>query len=91
MQDCFRAHPEIYATELEEEEEEIEEELRAREAAQGSEATARSEQVADSQPEDLRPRAREQPQQRDRPENPTGQAANDQSDQPSARSTNSQP
>jgi len=33
MQDCFRAHPEVYASELEDEEDEIEEELRAREAA----------------------------------------------------------
>lgn len=37
MQDCFRAHPEMYASELENEEDEIEEELRAREAANGSE------------------------------------------------------
>ncbi|TGO53944.1 hypothetical protein BCON_0115g00270 [Botryotinia convoluta] len=37
MQDCFRAHPEMYTSELENEEDEIEEELRAREAANGSE------------------------------------------------------
>ena len=37
MQDCFRAHPEMYASELENEEDEIEEELRAREVANGSE------------------------------------------------------
>ncbi|KAJ8058027.1 hypothetical protein OCU04_013201 [Sclerotinia nivalis] len=37
MQDCFRAHPEMYASELEDDEAEVEEELRAREAANGSE------------------------------------------------------
>lgn len=29
MQDCFRAHPDVYGAELEDEEEEIDEELRA--------------------------------------------------------------
>jgi intermembrane space import and assembly protein 40 len=33
MQDCFRQHPEMYGSELEDDEEEVEEELRAREAA----------------------------------------------------------
>lgn len=33
MQDCFRLHPEVYASELEDDEDEVEEELRAREAA----------------------------------------------------------
>jgi intermembrane space import and assembly protein 40 len=33
MQDCFRLHPEMYASELEDDEDEMEEELRAREAA----------------------------------------------------------
>ncbi|KAG9237807.1 hypothetical protein BJ875DRAFT_452838 [Amylocarpus encephaloides] len=33
MQDCFRQHPEIYGAELEEDEDEVEEELRAREQA----------------------------------------------------------
>jgi len=32
MQDCFRLHPEMYASELEDDEDEVEEELRAREA-----------------------------------------------------------
>ena len=31
MQDCFRQHPEIYGAELEDDEDEVEEELRARE------------------------------------------------------------
>jgi intermembrane space import and assembly protein 40 len=33
MQDCFRQHPEMYGSELEDDEEEVEEELRARESA----------------------------------------------------------
>jgi len=33
MQDCFRAHPETYGSELEDDEDEVEEELRAREQA----------------------------------------------------------
>lgn len=40
MQDCFRAHPEIYASELEDEEAEMEEELREREASGTATATA---------------------------------------------------
>ncbi|KAM3086237.1 Oxidoreductase [Clarireedia jacksonii] len=41
MQDCFREHPEIYASELEDDEEEVEQELRAREMAnQGEERSA---------------------------------------------------
>src|SRR4051812_10958658 len=36
MQDCFRLHPEIYASELDEEE--VEEELREREEAQDGES-----------------------------------------------------
>ncbi|CAG8949222.1 hypothetical protein HYFRA_00004846 [Hymenoscyphus fraxineus] len=42
MQDCFRAHPEMYGPELEDEEDEVEDELRAREqaSANGSESEA---------------------------------------------------
>lgn len=32
MQDCFRAHPEMYGSELEEDEDDLEEEIRAQEA-----------------------------------------------------------
>jgi len=32
MQDCFRAHPDIYGAELEEDEDELEDEIRAQEA-----------------------------------------------------------
>jgi len=32
MQDCFRQHPEMYGSELEDDDDEVEEELRAREA-----------------------------------------------------------
>jgi len=37
MQDCFRQHPEMYGSELEDDEEELEEELRAQEVAKTSE------------------------------------------------------
>ena len=37
MQDCFRLHPEMYASELEDDEDEVEEELRARDAAPAGE------------------------------------------------------
>ncbi|RDW69306.1 hypothetical protein BP6252_08326 [Coleophoma cylindrospora] len=41
MQDCFREHPEMYGSELEDDEDEVEEELRAREQAKiGDEASA---------------------------------------------------
>ncbi|KAH7355156.1 hypothetical protein BKA65DRAFT_497782 [Rhexocercosporidium sp. MPI-PUGE-AT-0058] len=36
MQDCFRLHPEMYGSELEDDEDEVEEELRARESAVAS-------------------------------------------------------
>lgn len=36
MQDCFRLHPEMYGSELEDDEDELEEELHAREGAQQS-------------------------------------------------------
>ena len=37
MQDCFRLHPEMYASELDDDEDEVEEELRARAAAESGE------------------------------------------------------
>ena len=47
MQDCFRLHPEMYASELEDDEDEVEEELRAREAAPvGEQTTVSSSQSA---------------------------------------------
>lgn len=48
MQDCFRAHPEMYGAELEDEEEEIEAEIRAQEAAK---AEAREKDAA-AEPQD---------------------------------------
>lgn len=36
MQDCFRAHPEMYGSELEDDEEEIEAEIRAHEDAKAA-------------------------------------------------------
>jgi intermembrane space import and assembly protein 40 len=38
MQDCFRQHPEMYGSELEDDEDELEEELHAREAAPAGDA-----------------------------------------------------
>ena len=43
MQDCFRQHPEMYGSELEDDGDEIEEEIRAQESAKASgEASAKS-------------------------------------------------
>lgn len=39
MQDCFRQHPETYASEFEDDEEELEEELRARQAVSPDDAS----------------------------------------------------
>ena len=50
MQDCFRLHPEMYASELEDEEDEIEEELRAREASPPVEESLSSESAKVSTP-----------------------------------------
>ncbi|KAG4444181.1 hypothetical protein IFR05_000278 [Cadophora sp. M221] len=53
MQDCFRLHPEMYGSELQDDEDEVEEELRAREsaAASGDESSEpkseRAQQVSD--------------------------------------------
>ena len=38
MQDCFRQHPEMYGSELEDDEDELEEELRADASSGGSDA-----------------------------------------------------
>lgn len=42
MQDCFRAHPEMYGSELEDDEEELEAEIRAQEAAKAEARAAES-------------------------------------------------
>ncbi|OBT65831.1 hypothetical protein VE03_05438 [Pseudogymnoascus sp. 23342-1-I1] len=49
MQDCFRAHPEMYGSELEDDEEEIEAEIRAQEAAK---AEARDNEAAATESQD---------------------------------------
>lgn len=50
MQDCFRQHPEMYGSELEDDEEEVEEELRARESApESSDAPVRSSSESSTQ------------------------------------------
>ncbi|KAA8570613.1 hypothetical protein EYC84_000012 [Monilinia fructicola] len=58
MQDCFRAHPEMYASELEDDDAEVEEELRAREAAKGSDegSSERSKSLAQEAPESKKPK-----------------------------------
>ena len=49
MQDCFRAHPEVYAAELEDEEE-VERELAARDAAAGAEEAGDAKEAAQPEP-----------------------------------------
>jgi len=44
MQDCFREHPEMYQSELEDDEDQVEEELRTREVAQNPDPEAHSEE-----------------------------------------------
>lgn len=43
MQDCFRQHPEMYGSELEDDEDEVEEEIRGQIAAKETEAPVESE------------------------------------------------
>ena len=55
MQDCFRQHPEMYASELEDDEDEVEEELRARENAKSEnlsekEVSEQTSKVAPAEP-----------------------------------------
>jgi mitochondrial intermembrane space import and assembly protein 40 len=53
MQDCFRQHPEMYGSELEDDEDELEEEIRARESTDAaSEASAKS--TPESTPQTLK-------------------------------------
>lgn len=49
MQDCFRQHPEMYGSELEDDEDELEEELHAREAAPAGDAPSKP--VTDTAPQ----------------------------------------
>lgn len=55
MQDCFRAHPEMYGSELEDDEEEIEAEIRAQEAA-NAEARENDAPAAESQDAKVSPK-----------------------------------
>ncbi|KAL2070524.1 hypothetical protein VTL71DRAFT_13550 [Oculimacula yallundae] len=50
MQDCFRLHPEMYGSELEDDEDEVEEELRARESAAASEDESSEPKEAQEKP-----------------------------------------
>lgn len=71
MQDCFRAHPEMYASELEDDEDEVEEELRAREAASsGDENPSKPEPSAQASAERIP---------RDEPKKPAEEAHRDSS------------
>lgn len=54
MQDCFRAHPDMYGAELEDDEEELEAEIRAQEAAK-AEARENEAAAAESQDNKLTP------------------------------------
>jgi len=57
MQDCFRAHPEEYGPELEDDEAEVEEELRAREELKAREST----EPKDLDKESEKPKSESQP------------------------------
>lgn len=49
MQDCFRLHPEMYGSELEDDEDDVEDEIRAQEAQRAQETDGKSQsQEADS-------------------------------------------
>lgn len=54
MQDCFRAHPDMYGAELEDDEEEIEAEIRAQEAAK-AEAREGDAQTAEKRDDKVSP------------------------------------
>lgn len=50
MQDCFRQHPEMYGSELEDDEDEAEEELRARESTRTLESSSQEPGLVSDQP-----------------------------------------
>jgi len=61
MQDCFRQHPEMYGSELEDDEDELEEELRAESSPRSSDASHDTPTPLQGQPQPSRPTAREGP------------------------------
>lgn len=61
MQDCFRQHPEMYGSELEDDEDELEEELRAEASPRSSDASNDMTPPVNGQPQPSQPAAREGP------------------------------
>jgi mitochondrial intermembrane space import and assembly protein 40 len=51
MQDCFRQHPEMYGSELEDDEDEVEEELRARESTGTLDSSSQEPGLVSGQPQ----------------------------------------
>lgn len=50
MQDCFREHPDVYGSELEDDEDDVEEELNARDATNASDSSSPSSNSEESSP-----------------------------------------
>jgi intermembrane space import and assembly protein 40 len=59
MQDCFRQHPEMYGSELEDDEDELEEELRAEGSPHGSDTSHDTPTPLNGQPQPSQPVAQE--------------------------------
>lgn len=61
MQDCFRQHPEMYGSELEDDEDELEEELRAESSPGSSDASKDMMTPVNRQPQPSEPTAQDGP------------------------------
>jgi mitochondrial intermembrane space import and assembly protein 40 len=61
MQDCFRQHPEMYGSELEDDEDELEEELRAEGSQRSSDVSHDTPTPVNGQPQPPQPVAQEGP------------------------------
>lgn len=72
MQNCFRAHPEVYGAELEDDEEEVEEELRAREELKARESVESKE--SDKETQKAEPEAKSPPV--TQPKTPSNESSN---------------
>jgi mitochondrial intermembrane space import and assembly protein 40 len=57
MQDCFRQHPDMYGSELEDDEDELEEELRAEDSPGSSDASGDMTTAVKGQPQPSQPAA----------------------------------
>ena len=62
MQDCFRQHPEMYGSELEDDEDELEEELRAEASPRSSDASNDTTPPINGQPQPAQSAAQDSPQ-----------------------------